>query len=545
MRAACLALVLALPALALDVRVLDMDEQVTIGKGISVEGTDLVVQIGDGEVKRIPCDSVVEITFPDNAPDAGGKPPQVEVVLSNGDVVRGDVTAGNENTITISAGEMGQMDLNGENLSRLSVLLNQNDKKIPADARADENDRLYLAGGDTDYGWPKKLDEKGMVFTSNRDKEHHPDGQDVTYAWEQISGWYFAGAKPVDMPKGLIATVDCAGGTRLTGTIEKVDGQTLTLNHPVVAAVPIPIGAIRAIYFRNGRVAYLSDLAPAAVDERPFVYCPGVPDTNHCPWQHDVSVYSKGTLKIGKREFRKGLGVHSYCALEFALGGAYRRFCASAGLDESADSHGYGPSGSVVFQVFDGNLAQVDPDLRLYAPQVSDWKGLASALAEGKGPAKPFWEMFASEEAKKACSELASGEEATPERKAAMLGAVNAALAKPDFYRDADFPADSLPADAKEILAKAPAARTPREIARLHRRCLEAAVGQTIAAVPPPPKKLFDSGLVKFGEEAKDISVDVSKVESIVLVVRCGLEGDLFDGETFDRADWGGARLIR
>lgn len=539
MRAAVLALVLALPALALDVRVLDMDEQVTTGKGISVDGADLVVQTGDGKEKRIPCDTVVEITFPDNASAAPAKTPMVEVVLSNGDVVRGDVTDGDAGKIILSAGEMGQMVLNPDNLARLVVLQDQNDKKVPADAHAEKMDKIYLTNGDSDIGFAQKLTPEGIEFESDR-----KEGAIVKYAWKDVAGWFFSGAQPVEMPKGIVATVDCAGGTRLTGTIAKVDGQTLTLTHPVVGDVPIPVAAIRAVYFRNGRVAYLSDMPPAAVDERPFVYSPGVPDTNNCPWQRDVSVFTKGTLKIGKREFRKGLGVHSYCALEFTLGGDYRRFCASAGLDESADSHGYGQSGSVVFQVYAGSLAQVDPELRLYATSEVDWKGLASALAEGKGAAKPIWEAI-SEDARKPLSEVASGEEATAERKAAIAIAVNAALAKPDLCGAQDFPPEALPADAKEILAKDPAARTPREVDRLHRRCLEAAVGKAIPAVPLPAKRLFDSGLAKFGEEAKEVSVDVAGVSSIVLVVRCGLEGDLFDGETFDRADWGGARLIR
>ncbi len=227
MRAALLALVLALPALALEVRVLDMDEQVTVGKGISVEGTDLVVQVGDGQVKRIPCDTVVEITFPDNAPADQGKTPQVEVVLSNGDVVRGDVTDGNADTITLSAGEMGQMVLAESNLSRLVVLQDQNDKKVPADGAPDPkgSDKVYLTNGDSDVGFADKLTPEGIAFKSDR-----KNGDVVNYAWKDVAGWFFGGAQAVPMPSGLVATVDCAGGTRLTGTIDKVDGQTLTLN---------------------------------------------------------------------------------------------------------------------------------------------------------------------------------------------------------------------------------------------------------------------------------------------------------------------------
>ena len=144
-----------------------------------------------------------------------------------------------------------------------------------------------------------------------------------------------------------------------------------------------------------------------------------------------------------------------------------------------------------------------------------------------------------------AIQELAEGEEATDARKATVRNAVNAALAQADLWQEKAFPADDLPEDAKAILARDAAARTPREVDRLNRRCLEAAVGDAVTRIPDLAKVLYDSGLVRFGEDAKDVSVSLEGVETIVLVVRCGVEGDIFDGETLDRADWGGARFIR
>lgn len=535
MRSALL-LFLALPVLALDVRILDMNEEVTTGTALAIDGDNLLVTLPGGAKKSIPCDTVVEITFPANDGAQGGNP-MVEVVLSNGDVIRGDVTGGDESTISLAAGEMGRMEVPLENVSRLLVLVDNNMEKVPPDAAAGDEDRLYLANRDTDVGFPPEegdvLTPEGITIVSSR------TGKPVTYAWKQLAGWYIAGVKSVPMPDDLIATVVCSGGTRLTGRVNSVTGTTLTLDHVVVGKIPVPIAAVRAIYFINGRVTYLSDLPVAASRERPFIYDPERPDASPFPFRRDASVGEGRPLTIKGREFRKGLGVHSYSALEFATNRAYSKFCASIGLDQEAVGAD-GGSGSVVFQVWAGKLDQVDPDLRLYTTHVKDWKALCERL---KG-ARRFWGMF-NEAARAAMEEIASGEEATEARRIAVRNAVNAALARADLYDPDAFPAERLPDDARTILGKDRAKRTARETDRLHRRCLELAVGDAIEHVAQPAKLLYDSGLVRYGEEPRDISVSVQGLDSIVLVVRCGLEGDIFDGETWDRADWGGARFIK
>lgn len=536
MRSAALWLALALPALALDVRVLDMNEEVTTGTAIAVDGEDLVITLADGTTKPIPCDTVVEVTFPANDGAPTGTP-QVEVVLTNGDVIRGDVVGGNTENIVIAAGEMGRMELPLTNVSRVLVLTDNNKDKVPSDASATETDRIYLKNQDTNVGFPSSEGEaitpEGIRFTGRGDTE-------VTYAWNEIAGWYIGSSLPVKMPSTLLATAVCSGGTRLTGTLTSMTGTTLSLDHVLVKNVPVPVAAVRAIYFVHGRVAYLSDLDPSAVRERPFIYDPERPENSPFPFRRDAAVVQGGPLTIKAREFRKGLGVHSYSALEFAPKGEYKKFCASVGLDKEALGAD-GGGGSVVFQVLQGTIDQVDPELRLSTAHVKDWKDLCAALSESK----PFSALIQDEDARKAVDELAAGEEATDARKVAVRNAVNATLAKAGFWDEDDFPAGSLPADAKAILARNAAERTPREVDRLHRRCLEAAAGDSIAHVPDPPKVLYDSGLMRFGEDAKDVAVSLEDVETIVLLVRCGVEGDIFDGETLDRADWGGARFIR
>ena len=95
------------------------------------------------------------------------------------------------------------------------------------------------------------------------------------------------------------------------------------------------------ITLKNGRVVYLSDLAPTAVDEDAnFIRGPRkLPSDLDYPFQRDRS--AKGTkIILGGLEHRKGLGVRARSSLTYDLGGAYKRFQSTVGLD--AVSNGLG-----------------------------------------------------------------------------------------------------------------------------------------------------------------------------------------------------------
>jgi len=123
--------------------------------------------------------------------------------------------------------------------------------------------------------------------------------------------------------------------------------------------------------FRGGRLSYLSDLEPTRVEERiPLAFKP-----NAYPFQRDLSVV-ESPLRIGGREFTKGLGVHAYSQLEFDLGGAYKRFQATIGLDETArptSNEVTGIEGAVTFRVkLDGSLLLEKPMTWKDAPEAID-----------------------------------------------------------------------------------------------------------------------------------------------------------------------------
>jgi hypothetical protein len=113
-------------------------------------------------------------------------------------------------------------------------------------------------------------------------------------------------------------------------------------DHAVIASLSAgelktPIQSIVALQSFNDDIAYLSDLAPAAYNDEPYLEL-------HWPYRRDRNVLRQ-PLSIGRR-YLKGLGVHSACRLTYKLDKAFSRFAAQVAIDDAARR-----DGSVVFRV--------------------------------------------------------------------------------------------------------------------------------------------------------------------------------------------------
>ncbi|MCZ6795313.1 MAG: NPCBM/NEW2 domain-containing protein, partial [Planctomycetota bacterium] len=100
----------------------------------------------------------------------------------------------------------------------------------------------------------------------------------------------------------------------------------------------LPYSAVDRISFASDRVLFLSTVEPKKAEQRPVIGQP-------TPYRRDLSA-SGGPITLAGRVYRRGLGVHSFCALEYTLGGEYRAFAAVIGLDDSSRG-----KGSVTFRV--------------------------------------------------------------------------------------------------------------------------------------------------------------------------------------------------
>ncbi len=133
--------------------------------------------------------------------------------------------------------------------------------------------------------------------------------------------------------------MDLGGGERLSGRWLKLADDVLTVAPDWGAPLEIPIASIVRLEIKNGKLVYLSDLKP--VEARHVPYLDG-----SFPFRTDRSVSGR-PIRLGGREYRRGLGTHSRCELTYALDGAFQTFAATLGIDDSV-----GGQGSVIFRIF-------------------------------------------------------------------------------------------------------------------------------------------------------------------------------------------------
>ena len=85
-------------------------------------------------------------------------------------------------------------------------------------------------------------------------------------------------------------------------------------------------------------MVYLSDMEPLKIEQDSMTGASWPP-------QRDKNV-TGGSIRLGRRIYEKGIGVHADTTLTYKLDGQFERFSAVVGID-----HSVGAYGSVVFRV--------------------------------------------------------------------------------------------------------------------------------------------------------------------------------------------------
>ena len=142
--------------------------------------------------------------------------------------------------------------------------------------------------------------------------------------------------KPKQQP--LRAWAGFADGSRLLADRLLLDESAVRITTALGHTWKTSPKSLVALQPLGGRAVYLSDLKPAEYRHTPWLALTW-------PFQADRNV-TGGRLRCGGRLYLKGLGLHSKAELIYALDGAYRRFDAELGIDDSTAGRG-----SVQFRV--------------------------------------------------------------------------------------------------------------------------------------------------------------------------------------------------
>ncbi len=195
--------------------------------------------------------------------------------------------------------------------------------------RKEQRDELRLLNGDVSSGEVARWRDGTISLKSAGREVTLPiaDVRDIAFNPELLT---------LPEPKELCWLVSLRDGSRVTllASKSRVAGTTLKAAHVSGVEWDIPLDAIFEMRVLRGRGVYLSDLVPIESRHTPFLL-----GSREWPLQRDRSVAGQ-PLRLGGREFPKGLGMHSRSTVTYDLAEKYRAFQAVVGLDDTTAGAG-------------------------------------------------------------------------------------------------------------------------------------------------------------------------------------------------------------
>jgi len=269
---------------------------------------------------------VAEITLaPRSAPAPGNA-----LYLRNGDVLYNiKIVSGDDSKVKITTESAGALTIDNKFIHAFTF----SGKDRPSSEAINDflkgakskEDLLLLPKGDTNSGYVEKFSDKEVTFNAG--------GQTRAHAFEAVAALRLAPLEDLKAVTDPVATVELRDGSRITGKITALAEKTLKIETLTAQTWPVAIDSVSSIEFKGGKLVYVSDLAPASVEQKPFVG--GVPLIYK--WRKDKSA-TGGKLSSATKEYERGIGVHSYCKLTYELGGQFAKFMSDAALDNAAPS---------------------------------------------------------------------------------------------------------------------------------------------------------------------------------------------------------------
>lgn len=329
----------------------------TVDRTFAVKRLEIAETSGDltlasvdeaGASSSIKCLDVVEIGFAPVTPKSAPGPDDVEILLRTGDRIVGTLGAPERDAVRVSGGSLGEITVPFIRIDQIRFLGRRSDwpKEPPKITR----DTLWTVSGDRPTGTVLSVGRGEIVYLhARREREVKLPTKDATVVFLMPIP-----PEPPAPPKTLYSMVQLTDGSELRGKLRAYGGAGLSFTDLYGDERTVPTSGLAGVYFKNGRVIYLSDLVPSKVDENAnYLRAPEpMPGDLSFPFQRDANAGDGGRLRIRGTEFRKGIGVHARSALTFALDGGFSRFQATVGIDDYAGRlSGLDPAGNVSFAV--------------------------------------------------------------------------------------------------------------------------------------------------------------------------------------------------
>jgi len=277
---------------------------------------------------------LADIVFMKLAPlPAQGSKERLKVVLVNNDALYGTIVSGTDRALKLRTASLGELELKND---ALKVLLfpkaaSASDAVLNGfltDKNLANNDAILVVAGDKVDAIPGFVNE----FT-DKEVSFKVEDQARPFAFDQITALRIAQIHDPKPPEGIQTNFRLKDGSEISGTTAGLGGAGFQLVIADGQTLNVPFTEVTQVDIKGGRLAFLSDLEPSAVEQKPFVG--GAAFIFN--WRKDGSVSGPNErLRAGRKEYSKGLGVHSFTKLTYDLGGIYATLVGDAVMDTTA-----------------------------------------------------------------------------------------------------------------------------------------------------------------------------------------------------------------
>jgi hypothetical protein len=300
-----------------------------------------------GKEVRIPLAEVLDLRAIRPKPAVPPDPRRPELTLTDGTRFYWNGLRVADQLVSVETAQLGKfaVPLSAVSSIRLAPIDRQlSEAWKDLAAREVNQDMLVIAKGNV-------LDHlDGTVGTIDASAIHFVlDGEERTAKREKLFGIVYAhrvveGSKPV-------CDLSAIGGDLLKAqSVAWTDGQ-LKIGMLGGASLVVPAEQVLSLDFSAGKVRYLSQLEPREVKYTPFfdqvwTYCRDRPRDG-------------GSLRLGNKEYARGLWIHSRTLLKYRLSGDYRRFQTVMGIDQAV-----APLGNVHVVISGDGKTLLESDVR-------------------------------------------------------------------------------------------------------------------------------------------------------------------------------------
>lgn len=306
-----------------------LDNEHVQGELIAITADAIEINPESSEQQSVALNSLLEIRFLENKPTKESpttRPTWIELV--DGSRLNVEKFQANVRQLTANSPLLGNVEVE---LSQVrNIRLADNDSRVEERwqelcDRDHSQDRLVIRKQDVLNFIP------GTLGAIDGEKiQFELDGRTASVKQAKVFG-IILGRRNESTGQPLCRVFTHQGG-ELAAKSLKWNDERIQLELVSGSSVSLPVQAVASLDFSLGKVRYLSQMQPREVKYTPFF------DVTW-KYQRDANL-DGGPLRVGDKEYRRGLSIHSKTYLRYRLGTEYRRFRAIMGIDRLVGKQG-------------------------------------------------------------------------------------------------------------------------------------------------------------------------------------------------------------